>query len=763
MATQNTTGFQVGANVNPFEQAMRRMVSAAKEGQNGVAGALGELATGPLAGLKTVFAGISSMLAGGFMKNAVDDTAQMTESAMDLSRALGISTNEAKATQIAVEDIGASADEFETAAKGMAKRIKDSEVELQRMGLATRDAAGELRPMNDLVADGIKVLGTYREGTDRMLAGQQLFGKGMDASSKLMLYNTQVQEDARATMEEMGLTVGTHAVAAWQDFDAASDKASFGVQGMKKAIGDSLMPVATSLLNMFNALLPAAITVVRGSLSGLTAGFLFVKNGVVVLWETINAMLYSVVEPLRGLYETLGRAMVGDFSGAATAFKAIGKNVGDVWQGSMDRMTEDSRKTAEQVYNLFSRDDEAGSGGGAGAGTRSYVDPKTKEKKQKDEKETSAVPAYEAALTARKVVFEKENTLREFSKQQELAYWKGVLADDEINSKDRTKILLKTSKLELEILRQSAKDKAQIQQLHAEDYKAETLAYVNELEARAAHERDMGTTTQADYLARQAGFNQLRLQAELDFIQQKITAAQADPDANVVALEQLEMQKLEIKRKYRALEMDLNRQQALESTTELRGMFGSIQSGWSASIKGMLNGTKTLGQGLQGMFQAVSDAVVSMLAEMAAKWLIQQALMMVFGKTMAMSTIAEKSAEAGAGGVASMAAAPWPLNMSAPAFGAAMAAAAASFGVVASAAGGYDIPAGLNPLTQLHEQEMVLPREHANVIRGLADGGQGGGGGAGTVVMNITTPNADSFRRSQRQIQRAQEQALARG
>lgn len=763
MATTNTTGFSVGANINPFEQAMRRMVDAAKGGQGGVASALGQLATGPLAGLKTAFTAISGLLAGGIFKSAIEDTAAQTEAAMDLSRALGITTNEAKAIQIAMDDIGASAGEFEGAAKGMTRQLVENEAEMNKLGLTTRDASGQLRPMTDLVADGVKVLGQYKEGTDRMLASQFLFGRGVNASSKLMLLNQQAIDDAQNTMQEMNLTVGAHSVAAWQDFDAATDKAGFGVQGMKKAIGDSLMPVATTLVNVFASVMPAAITVVRGALSGLTAGFLFVKNGVVVLWEAINAMLFSVVEPLRGLYETLGRALVGDFSGAATAFKAIGKNVGDVWQGSMDRMAESSRKTAEQIYNLFSRDDQAGSGGGPGPGTESFKDPKAKPKSTNSstDKETSAVPAFEAGLLARKVAFETENTLREFSKQQELAYWKDILATNKVSSKDRTKIIIKTSKLELEILRQTAKDKAQIQQLHNDDYKAETLGYVAELEARAAFERDMGTTSQADYLARQASFNQLRLQAELDFIQQKIVAAQADPDANAVALEQLEIQKLEIKRKYRALELDTNRQQALESTSVLRGMFGNIESGWSASIKGMLNGTKTLGQGLRGMFQAVTDSVVNMLAQMAAKWLIQQTLMLVFGKTVALSTIAEKSAEAGAGGVASMAAAPWPLNMSAPAFGAAMAAAAASFGAVASAAGGFDIPAGLNPVTQLHAQEMVLPAKHANVIRDLAADGPGAGG-AGTVIMNITTPNADSFRRSQRQILRAQEQALPR-
>jgi hypothetical protein len=61
------------------------------------------------------------------------------------------------------------------------------------------------------------------------------------------------------------------------------------------------------------------------------------------------------------------------------------------------------------------------------------------------------------------------------------------------------------------------------------------------------------------------------------------------------------------------------------------------------------------------------------------------------------------------------------------------AAAAALAGIIAlashihSAAGGFDIPAGLNPVTQLHAQEMVLPAHLANAVRSMAGGGATGG------------------------------------
>lgn len=48
-------------------------------------------------------------------------------------------------------------------------------------------------------------------------------------------------------------------------------------------------------------------------------------------------------------------------------------------------------------------------------------------------------------------------------------------------------------------------------------------------------------------------------------------------------------------------------------------------------------------------------------------------------------------------------------------------------GKVKSARGGYDIPAGVNPVTQLHEEEMVLPKQHANTIRALGKSMANGG------------------------------------
>jgi hypothetical protein len=90
-----------------------------------------------------------------------------------------------------------------------------------------------------------------------------------------------------------------------------------------------------------------------------------------------------------------------------------------------------------------------------------------------------------------------------------------------------------------------------------------------------------------------------------------------------------------------------------------------------------------------------------------------------------------------------MAAAPWPLNMTAPAFGAGMAAAAMSFSAMAAmpglAVGSWNVPG--DAFTKIHKGEMVVPSQFAENVR---DGGifAGGSGGQDSVI-NIHATGGD--------------------
>lgn len=88
------------------------------------------------------------------------------------------------------------------------------------------------------------------------------------------------------------------------------------------------------------------------------------------------------------------------------------------------------------------------------------------------------------------------------------------------------------------------------------------------------------------------------------------------------------------------------------------------------------------------------------------------------GSAAAMTQVTNNAAVSASGAYASTVVIPFIGPVAAPVAAAVALAAVLGFGaLIASARGGYDIPAGTNPLTQLHEKEMVLPAHIAEPLR----------------------------------------------
>lgn len=217
------------------------------------------------------------------------------------------------------------------------------------------------------------------------------------------------------------------------------------------------------------------------------------------------------------------------------------------------------------------------------------------------------------------------------------------------------------------------------------------------------------------------------------------------------------------------------------------GLTSRMSSLWDKGIQAMLNGTLTWKGAMNAIFselaaEFVQNMITAPMKKYAASLATRLAVKLGFIKTETAAEVAGQAAQTGAvvagetakttaTGVGvfariglkimetiksvmmsaweamakTMASIPFPLNIALGA--AAFAGVAGIVGKIASARGGYDIPAGVNPVTQLHEEEMVLPKQHANTIRALgknltSDGGIGGGGGSSAQTFNNFTIQA---------------------
>ena len=154
-----------------------------------------------------------------------------------------------------------------------------------------------------------------------------------------------------------------------------------------------------------------------------------------------------------------------------------------------------------------------------------------------------------------------------------------------------------------------------------------------------------------------------------------------------------------------------------------RDLLNGMTQNWDQAIHMMLHGQLTLSEGFKGAMMQMEDQLEKSLINMGLNWAKAMLLQAVMQKESHASQVLNDAKSAAAGAYNAVVGIPYVGPFLAPA-----AAGVAFAGVMAFAEQGYDVPYGVNPLTQLHQQEMVLPAQYANVIRDIGNGSGGGGG-----------------------------------
>lgn len=263
------------------------------------------------------------------------------------------------------------------------------------------------------------------------------------------------------------------------------------------------------------------------------------------------------------------------------------------------------------------------------------------------------------------------------------------------------------------------------------------------------------------YLERKRQLAEKEYQIEIQAQQQKIKLARQgslEQQKEMLQLETMEKKHAQIMAK---IDMDAQ----LKSVNTWKSAFQSITSSFSSAIKGMVTGTVTFKKAIQDMATNILGVFIDMIVEMVAKWAWGQMMKLISHETTESSIQATETANNAASlaqtlstniaeamsyaalaavqAMSSVAAIPWVGWAMAPAVGATTYAEAMGFAGMAAAAGGYDIPAGVNPVTQLHQEEMVLPADIAKPLRGMV---KGGGSGGGDTNISIVAVDSKSFK-----------------
>ena len=392
--------------------------------------------------------------------------------------------------------------------------------------------------------------------------------------------------------------------------------------------------------------------------------------------------------------------------------------------------------------------------------------------------------AWEEEIKAQKLAhreMQRETlTHQEWDLAREAEYWRTKLATVDFNGKTGKEIRTKILAIEDQLSKQSTEAKmnqvAEWEKLDKHKLEMEKDAADQALAA--------GRISQLERLDMEIEFENRRYQIAYDALQERIALAGQDPTYSQTAIDKLKAQMGELGQGHEREQgknqgkRENQRRKDAPNVMEMlqdggKNVWQQAQQQMSQAFTAMLTRAQSFRQAMGGLFSAIRQtfvqemvskplaALMGRFAQEGAMWLANGARQVAtqsatsaavtgLKKVETTENVGMNAIQAAAEAFKAMAGIPYvgPIL----AVGAAAAAMAAVYGLMSgmggggsststtttripSAAGGWDIPAGINPLTQLHENEMVLPAEHAQTIREMA--GQQGGSDS-TIIINST-------------------------
>lgn len=734
-------GIEVPIDGNPtgFRRAMQEVMQSAKDGSRSIESSFGGLSS-VFDGVRGHIAALGVAVSAGSFVALIKGSIDAADHLHDMAQRTGMSVEVLSGLKLVADQSGTSLEGLGTAFKKLSVNLVDASAGNKEMsaifkalGISGTNAQVAMYRLADIMStlpDGaqktalaVKLLGRAGEEMIPLLNlggeelrkmiehGQKLAGTTKEMTEQADQFNDQLAE-LKVQSQATGIAMAKYALPALNDIAAAMREAAkeggilnaiwVGLGGAGAAMfTDEFAGAEKKIKN-----LQIEIDRLRFNKEQLVGGGLLQK------WlygnnESIDAEIKSKMAQI----EALKRAM------------AQPPKPADV-----------PKKPAVDVTKILGAGKKAEAGGGKAQGPDSYMQ------------------YYEGALDQEKRLAYERDALRGYSKQEELAFWQMLIANADLKGKDRLSIERKISGLIVDIKRTEAKQR---QELDGEGIRSGEVLALGRVEAERAAAQvslDLGQMNKAQFLALEEQFEQQRFEIQSAALVERMKMLGMDPNTNPVEFARIKNQLLELEQQHELKRIQL-RGQALQEDMQVWGNLSNRMGGlWDKGMQAMLNGTltwrnsiKAIGAELAAWFamEVVGKQVKTWIAGEALK--IAQKMGFVAAEkaieagssaatvgikaTEATAVVGANAAEAASGAAASVAAIPgigW--LMIAGVFAATMAMVMGATKGIKSAAGGYDIPRGINPLTQLHEEEMVLPKEDANVIRSLRGGGAGNDG-----------------------------------
>lgn len=293
-------------------------------------------------GLGKTLAGLGAAVSVGIIASKVTDFAKASVQSfetvggesMKLQRIMGGNVEQMSALRGAAAMTGVSADTLATSMRAFSQDIEGNSKQLQGLGVATRDAAGNIRPTGDVLKDVAAVFKDMPNGAEKSTLAVQLFGRsGLDMIPMLNKGADGIA-DLEAKTAAYGLTLTKTDQDALAKFRASQRDLSLATEGVKTSFGKSLFPVLTEANTALVGLLPPLQQALTPALQAMGDVAVLAIRKLTENMPAVQQQAKGLADDIRNIAGAVERnwpKIVETVENLGGALEKVGRFTGAVW------------------------------------------------------------------------------------------------------------------------------------------------------------------------------------------------------------------------------------------------------------------------------------------------------------------------------------------------------------------------------------------------------------------------------------------------
>lgn len=244
-------------------------------------------------------------------------TAQDADELMTLAKQTGFTTDELQKFAYASDLVDVSLSDITGAATKLKKAVASDSDALKKLGVATKDAAGRTRDINDVFYDTLKALSRIPNETDRDAAAMEVFGKSADSLAGIVDDGGAALRGLGDEAEQLGLILSGNTLQSLGKTNDELDKLKATAKARLAETGakalEALLPVIEQVVDIIDRVLE--------DISQLTPAQLETITTILAVIAVISPLM-SVISSLSGLIAQLPALITA----VSTAFTFLASN-----------------------------------------------------------------------------------------------------------------------------------------------------------------------------------------------------------------------------------------------------------------------------------------------------------------------------------------------------------------------------------------------------------------------------------------------------